>query len=305
MTVLLLLLLYAVPGAAQLAVAINGVGPQSSSVSVQGVLAAFSQSFAGMTASGVLMTAAPPDGCGAHGVLYGAVLLVSMQATSNCTAFSVGVRAGAAGAVAVIVALTGDATVLVASPAEERLPSPPIPVVSIAAASAGQLLALSRPASIQLRIATADGMSLSYIMMLTLLMIALAAASVLLLCVWYAFVVCRTRRQHARNMRARAAIERARGGAGNAESEALSAALAALVARPYTPAVGEVASASEICAVCQAAYQQGDGVCTLPCGHDFHHACVLPWLRQRGTCPLCKAGIAPRPAAGPAEESDV
>lgn len=39
--------------------------------------------------------------------------------------------------------------------------------------------------------------------------------------------------------------------------------------------------------ICVGAFVEGDDVRLLPCGHDFHPACIDPWLLQRsGTCPL-------------------
>ncbi|EFJ50997.1 hypothetical protein VOLCADRAFT_38241, partial [Volvox carteri f. nagariensis] len=45
------------------------------------------------------------------------------------------------------------------------------------------------------------------------------------------------------------------------------------------------------CPVCLDAVAEGSTVMTLPCLHQFHAACVTPWLRQQGlyaTCPMCK-----------------
>ena len=30
---------------------------------------------------------------------------------------------------------------------------------------------------------------------------------------------------------------------------------------------------------------------TVPCGHIFHAACVLPWLADKGTCPECRLDV--------------
>ncbi|KAI3866568.1 hypothetical protein MKW92_052009, partial [Papaver armeniacum] len=47
------------------------------------------------------------------------------------------------------------------------------------------------------------------------------------------------------------------------------------------------------CSVCQEQANVGENVRTLPCLHQIHDNCIDPWLRQQGTCPLCKfrAGI--------------
>ena len=33
------------------------------------------------------------------------------------------------------------------------------------------------------------------------------------------------------------------------------------------------------CRVCLSAYKSGDNLCTLPCKHEFHAACVKEWLK--------------------------
>ncbi|CAE8625968.1 unnamed protein product [Polarella glacialis] len=45
------------------------------------------------------------------------------------------------------------------------------------------------------------------------------------------------------------------------------------------------------CAVCleELCCQAQSQVARLPCGHDFHRRCVLPWLLQKGSCPYCRA----------------
>lgn len=43
-----------------------------------------------------------------------------------------------------------------------------------------------------------------------------------------------------------------------------------------------------ICTVCLEQVNVGELIRTLPCLHQFHSNCIDPWLRQQGTCPVCK-----------------
>ncbi|XP_019433021.1 PREDICTED: E3 ubiquitin-protein ligase SDIR1-like isoform X2 [Lupinus angustifolius] len=42
------------------------------------------------------------------------------------------------------------------------------------------------------------------------------------------------------------------------------------------------------CSVCLEQVNVGDTLRSLPCLHQFHANCIDPWLRQQGTCPVCK-----------------
>ncbi|XP_052174074.1 E3 ubiquitin-protein ligase At1g12760-like [Diospyros lotus] len=45
------------------------------------------------------------------------------------------------------------------------------------------------------------------------------------------------------------------------------------------------------CCICLHQYVEGSELCTLPCKHHFHCACISKWLRINATCPLCKLDI--------------
>ena len=59
------------------------------------------------------------------------------------------------------------------------------------------------------------------------------------------------------------------------------------------------------CAVCkdQFSLQTEDPdeqvVITLPCKHPFHSPCIVPWLKQNGTCPSCRHQLVPQPGSTP------
>ncbi|XP_077331756.1 E3 ubiquitin-protein ligase RNF126 [Lithobates pipiens] len=51
-----------------------------------------------------------------------------------------------------------------------------------------------------------------------------------------------------------------------------------------------VGSALE-CPVCKEDYTIGENVRQLPCNHLFHNDCIIPWLEQHDTCPVCRKSL--------------
>ncbi|KAG7397916.1 Kinesin- protein 12 [Phytophthora boehmeriae] len=49
----------------------------------------------------------------------------------------------------------------------------------------------------------------------------------------------------------------------------------------------EVDNSAE-CPVCKDSFVVDDEVHRLPCDHSFHPDCILPWLKQHNSCPLCR-----------------
>jgi len=42
------------------------------------------------------------------------------------------------------------------------------------------------------------------------------------------------------------------------------------------------------CTICQEDYKAGDRVMAMPCLHQFHRHCLLPWLTKSNVCPVCR-----------------
>jgi hypothetical protein len=43
-----------------------------------------------------------------------------------------------------------------------------------------------------------------------------------------------------------------------------------------------------VCAICKDMVGVGETATKLPCGHEYHGDCIVPWLGSRNTCPVCR-----------------
>lgn len=42
------------------------------------------------------------------------------------------------------------------------------------------------------------------------------------------------------------------------------------------------------CAICLEDFEPKEEVMLTPCNHMFHEDCIVPWLRNKGQCPVCR-----------------
>eukprot|EP01095_Lingulamoeba_sp_RSL-Kostka_P015519 TRINITY_DN7168_c0_g1_i1.p1 TRINITY_DN7168_c0_g1~~TRINITY_DN7168_c0_g1_i1.p1 ORF type:complete len:286 (+),score=103.38 TRINITY_DN7168_c0_g1_i1:36-893(+) len=50
----------------------------------------------------------------------------------------------------------------------------------------------------------------------------------------------------------------------------------------------EIGSENTDCAVCKDEFKEGEELIQMPCSHYFHEECLLPWLKIRNSCPVCR-----------------
>lgn len=53
----------------------------------------------------------------------------------------------------------------------------------------------------------------------------------------------------------------------------------------------EKTMSDSICAICIESCRVEDHTITLSCGHGFHATCLLTWVQQKPSCPICVADI--------------
>lgn len=54
------------------------------------------------------------------------------------------------------------------------------------------------------------------------------------------------------------------------------------------PEINEVPS-GEVCSICLREFQENNlAIRQLPCNHNFHGECIIPWLQTCSSCPTCR-----------------
>ena len=43
-----------------------------------------------------------------------------------------------------------------------------------------------------------------------------------------------------------------------------------------------------LCGICKDEFIIGEECLSMPCNHYFHRNCLLPWLKERNSCPICR-----------------
>ncbi|KAB1260136.1 E3 ubiquitin-protein ligase RNF126 [Camelus dromedarius] len=62
-------------------------------------------------------------------------------------------------------------------------------------------------------------------------------------------------------------------------------------ALPTVPVTEEHVGSGLECPVCKDDFGLGERVRQLPCNHLFHDGCIVPWLEQHDSCPVCRKSL--------------
>ncbi|KAF8026031.1 hypothetical protein BT93_F2754 [Corymbia citriodora subsp. variegata] len=47
----------------------------------------------------------------------------------------------------------------------------------------------------------------------------------------------------------------------------------------------------DCCSICLEEFHRAEKVTELPCSHVFHRRCIIRWLEDRDSCPLCRCQL--------------
>ncbi|XP_070544513.1 E3 ubiquitin-protein ligase RNF181-like isoform X2 [Ptychodera flava] len=72
------------------------------------------------------------------------------------------------------------------------------------------------------------------------------------------------------------------------ERSAPPASVSAIQSLPTVAISADQARDGKKCPVCLLEYDIREQTKQLPCQHQFHSGCILPWLKKTNSCPVCR-----------------
>ncbi|CAJ1965432.1 unnamed protein product [Sphenostylis stenocarpa] len=65
-------------------------------------------------------------------------------------------------------------------------------------------------------------------------------------------------------------------------------------AMPTIKITNEHLQSDSHCAVCMERFELSSEARKMPCGHIYHSDCIVPWLVQHNSCPVCRVELPPQ-----------